>query len=69
MSDPKKAADEPKTTELSSDELDAVTGGAIDSYMYFQNSDGTFIKAEVAGAATPAGGSGAPPGAWNRVKN
>jgi hypothetical protein len=71
MSDPKKAADEPKTTELSGDELDAVTGGAIDSYVYFQNFDGTLAKdsGEAAGAATPAGGSGAPPGAWNRVKN
>ena len=69
MSDPKKAADEPTTTELSSDELDAVTGGAVDSFIYFQNYDGTPIKGEVADTAKPTDGSAAIPGGWNRVKN
>jgi hypothetical protein len=70
MADPTKKHIEPKKDELSAAELDGVTGGAIDSYMYFQNKDDALAKdsPEVAGAAKPAGGSGAPTG-WNRVKN
>jgi hypothetical protein len=54
MSDPKKPADEPKAAELSSDELDAATGGAVDSFIYFQNYDSTFLATEVASAVTKA---------------
>ena len=68
MSDPKKAAEEPKTTDLSSDELDAVTGGAVDGYMYFQDY-GAALEKESADTAPKAGGPVATTGGWNRVKN
>jgi bacteriocin-like protein len=44
MADP-KVPSEPKIEELTANELDAVTGGAVDAFIYFDESKSTLGKA------------------------
>ena len=43
MADP-KVPSEPKIEELTANELDAVTGGAVDAFIYFDESKSTLGK-------------------------